>query len=67
MSILTILLVLLIAGILCWGVLSILNAPNMPLGEPFKTILKVVFIVLIVLFALQCAFGVLPGVPHLRL
>ena len=56
-----------VAAIFCWGVFAVLNAPNMPLQEPFRTILKVVFLLLICLFVLQSLFGVLPGVPHLRL
>jgi hypothetical protein len=67
MSILTIILVLVVAGIALWAVKAILSAPGMVIGEPFRTILWVVFVVLICLFVLQSFFGILPGVPRLRL
>jgi hypothetical protein len=67
MSIVTAILILVVAGVLLWGALAILNAPGMVIADPFKTILKVVIIILIAFFVLQAFFGVLPGVPRLRL
>jgi hypothetical protein len=67
MSILYILLVLVVAGLFLWAVKSILNAPGVTVAEPFKTILWVVMVILICFFVLQTFFGVLPGLPRLRL
>jgi hypothetical protein len=66
-SILYILLVLIVAGLLLWAVNAILNAPGITLADPFRTILRVVIILLVCLFVLQCFFGILPGVPRLTL
>ena len=61
------LLVLVVAGLFLWAVQAILNAPGIVIADPFKTIIKVVLVLLICLFVLQSFFGFLPGVPHLRL
>jgi hypothetical protein len=66
-SILYVILVLIVAGLLLWAVNAILNAPGITIAEPFKTILRVVIILLVCLFVLQSFFGILPGVPRLRL
>ena len=67
MSILYILLVLVVAGILLWAAKAILNAPGLTIAEPLRTVIYVVIVVLICLFVLQSLFGVLPGVPTLRI
>lgn len=67
MSVLYILLVLIVAGIVLWAVKSVLNAPGMIIQDPFKTIIWVVIVVVICLFVLQSFFGILPGVPKLKL
>lgn len=67
MSILYILLVLVIAGIILWAAKSILSAPGIVVADPFKTIIWVVIVVVICLFVLQSFFGILPGVPKLKL
>lgn len=67
MSILYILLVLVVAGLLLWAVKAVLNAPGITIADPFKTVVYVVLVLLICLFVLQSFFGVLPGVPRLRL
>jgi hypothetical protein len=66
-SILYIILILIVAGLLLWAVNAILNAPGIVIADPFRTIICVVIILLICLFVLQSLFGILPGVPHLRL
>lgn len=67
MSILTVLLILIIAGLILWAVRSVLYAPNMAIDDPFRKIIWVVCVVLISLFVLQSIFGILPGVPKLKL
>lgn len=67
MSILYILLVLVVAGLLLWAVKAILSAPGITVAEPFKTVIYVVLVLVICLFVLQAFFGVLPGMPRLRL
>jgi hypothetical protein len=66
-SILYVILVLVVAGLFLWAAKSIINAPGITISDPFKTILYVVIVCLICLFVLQSFFGLLPGVPHLRL
>jgi hypothetical protein len=67
LSILYILLVLLVAGIILWAVKTLLAAPGITVAEPFKTVIWVVVVVLLCFFVIQTFFGVVPGVPHLRL
>lgn len=67
LSILYIILVLVVAGIILWAVKSVLSAPGMVVAEPMKTIIYVVLVVVICLFVLQSFFGILPGLPKLRL
>jgi hypothetical protein len=66
-SILTFILVFVVAGILWWAAKAILYAPGIVIADPFRTVLYVLIVVVICLFALQTLFGVLPGVPRLRL
>jgi hypothetical protein len=66
-SILAFVLVLVVVGVVAWAVKTILNAPGMVIGDPFKTIIWVVVAVFLFLFVLQSLFGVLPGMPRLRL
>jgi uncharacterized membrane protein YdjX (TVP38/TMEM64 family) len=67
MSILYVILVLVVVGVIWWATVTILNAPGMIIQDPFKTVIKVVVIVFLILFVIQTFFGVVPGVPHLRL
>lgn len=65
MNILTILLVLIVVGVILWGVKKILAVT--PIEDPFKTVIWVVVVVFAVLFCVQVFFGVLPGFPVMRL
>jgi hypothetical protein len=58
---------LVVVGVIWWATVTILNAPGIVIADPFRTIIKVVVIVFLIFFVIQTFFGVVPGVPHLRL
>ena len=60
MSILALLVALVIICLLFWAVTSILRAFGV--GDPIATVVKVVFVVLVVLWLLSAVFGVGPSI-----
>ena len=66
MSLLYIVLVLLVAGLLLWGIKTVMGAPGMTLAEPFRTIIYVVVVLAICFFVIQAFFGFVPGMPTMR-
>lgn len=61
MPLITVVLVLIVVGVLLW----LINA-YIPMAGPIKTILNVVVIIAVVLWVLS-AFGIVTGLPNLRL
>jgi hypothetical protein len=61
MPILTIIIVLIVAGVVLWVINSFI-----PMARPVKTILNIVVVVLLCIWLLQ-AFGVISGFRNFRL
>lgn len=61
MSLITIVIVLIVVGFLLW----LINT-YIPMAGSIKTILNVVVIIAVILWLLS-AFGIISGLPHLRL
>ncbi len=64
MSIIGLVVALLVICLCWWAVTAILGAFGV--GNPIATVVKVIFVVIVVLYLLQ-AFGLGAGVPNLRL
>lgn len=63
MTILGLLGVLIVIGIVWWAITALLRAFS--IGDPIATVVKVLFVVVVVLWLLS-AFGVGTGLPRLR-
>lgn len=63
MSILAILFALIVLGLVWWAITSLLAAFG--IGDPIATVVRVVFVVLVVLWIVSAVFGLGPGI-HLR-
>jgi hypothetical protein len=61
MSLITVIIILVIAGVLLW----LINT-YIPMARPIKTILNVVVVICVILWLLS-VFGVISGVSSLRL
>lgn len=66
MGLISLLVLILICAVIMWAVNKCLAAPNMPLAEPFVTILRVVVMVILVIVVLQALLGFVPGMPRVR-